>query len=79
MSKGKREAKKNRRKREKNMKKITREFAEKVIAERVVDTKTYRYFAGEQNGEEKITRCKIAELDTTAALKENRETVAIAD
>lgn len=52
---------------------MTRKFFERVMKERVVDTKDYRYLIDEREGA--IVRLKIEYLDTTRALDE-WETVA---
>lgn len=52
---------------------MTRKFFERVMKERVVDTKDYRYLIDAREGA--IVRLKIEYLDTTRALDE-WETVA---
>ena len=53
---------------------MKKEFANKVIRERIVDTKAYRYTCKEcQNANEQwleIRRLPLVKLDTTAALSE---------
>lgn len=59
---------------------MTKEFAEKVMRERIVDTKKYRYTVKEchENNSQwaEIRRLPIEKLDTTAAIGE-WETVKI--
>jgi len=59
---------------------MTREFTERVLSERVVDTKTYRYAAKECGDDEKqwleIRRIRLEKLGTTAAL-DDWETVKV--
>lgn len=47
---------------------MTQEFIEKVIRERIVDTKTYRYIVKDVGDHMEIRRLPISKLDTTAAL-----------
>jgi hypothetical protein len=54
---------------------MTKEFLQKVIDEKVVDTKGYRYFAEQHLGGLRITRCSQSAIGTTGSLPENREFV----
>lgn len=58
---------------------MKKEFVERVIRERIVDTKDYRYVVEECSGFNEqwleIRRIKLADLDTTAAI-DGWETVA---
>nr|DAR06248.1 MAG TPA: hypothetical protein [Caudoviricetes sp.] len=47
---------------------MTNKFYERVIKERTVDTRNYRYTINEREGE--IVRLRIEYLDTTAAITE---------
>lgn len=59
---------------------MTKQFQEKVLRERIVDTDKYRYIAVDQHDARKqwceIRRLPKEQLDTTAAL-ESWETVAV--
>lgn len=56
--------------------KISKKFVEKVIAERTVDTKSYRYIVKEFADRQEIRRLPIYQLDTTSAI-DGWETVAV--
>jgi len=47
---------------------MKKEFIEKVLRERIVDTKQYRYVAKVKDGKQYINRLPVADLDTTAAI-----------
>jgi len=47
---------------------MKKEFIEKVLHERIVDTKQYRYVAKVKDGKQYINRLPVADLDTTAAI-----------
>lgn len=49
---------------------MNKKFIEKVICERIVDTKQYRYVAHDDGHKILIKRIDINALDTTAALEE---------
>lgn len=50
------------------MAKLTRKFVEKLLDDRIIDTKKYRYRVNESTGY--IERIPIEYLDTTKALEE---------
>lgn len=47
---------------------MTKKFIDRVLAERIVDTKTYRYIAKQLDDRCEIQRLPIISLDTTAAI-----------
>ena len=59
---------------------MTKDFERKVLNERIVDTKTYRYIVAEKYDAEsqwaEIKRLPIAQLDTAAAI-DGWETVKV--
>jgi len=47
---------------------MKKDFIEKVLHERIVDTKQYRYVAKVKDGKQYINRLPVADLDTTTAI-----------
>lgn len=47
---------------------MKRQFIEKVLNERIVDTVKYRYVAKVRGGVQYIARLPISDLDTTSAI-----------
>lgn len=47
---------------------MKRQFIEKVLNERIVDTVKYRYVAKVREGVQYVARILIADLDTTSAI-----------
>jgi hypothetical protein len=47
---------------------MKKDFIEKVLRERIVDTKQYRYVAKVKDGKQYINRLPVADLDTTSAI-----------
>lgn len=47
---------------------MKKEFIEKVLNERIVDTAKYRYVAKVRDGVQYIARLPIMDLDTTSAI-----------
>lgn len=47
---------------------MKKEFIEKVLNERIVDTAKYRYVAKVRDGVQYIARLPIVDLDTTGAI-----------
>lgn len=56
--------------------KISKKFMDRVLSERIVDTKTYRYTVKEFADRQEIRRLPIYQLDTTSAI-DGWETVAV--
>lgn len=58
---------------------MTKQFIEKVLNERIVDTKNYRYIAKVRcDGTQEIKRLRIEDLDTTNAI-DGWETVQVVE
>lgn len=49
---------------------MKKKFLERVMRERMVDTRKYRYLFATKNGKAEVIRLPLEDLDTTAALND---------